>query len=67
MSNVRCWLAQRKLPVTDEICQRILSAAKSAPATLSEKQILKLVKPAAVAKQQKRKKPVKKAVRRARA
>jgi 2-isopropylmalate synthase len=66
MSNVRFWLAQRKLPVNDEICHRILSAAKSTTATLSEKAILKLIKPAPVARRQK-KKAVKKTVRRARA
>lgn len=45
MSNVRFWLAQRKLPATDELCQRILARAKSTGWTLSEAEILKLVKP----------------------
>ena len=67
MSNVRYWLAQRKIPATDEVCQRILQAAKSTGWTLSEKEILRLIKPSAPARKQTRAKPVKKTGRRARA
>jgi 2-isopropylmalate synthase len=66
MSNVRFWLKQRKLPTTDAVCQRILQAAKSTGWTLTEKEILKLVKPPAV-KRQAKAKAVKKTARRARA
>ncbi len=66
MSNVRFWLAHRKLPVTDELCQRILQAAKTTGWTLSEKEILALIKPAAV-KRHSKAKAVKKSVRRVRA
>lgn len=65
MSNVRYWLAQRNIPATDELCQRILQAAKSTGWTLSEKEILKLIKPAA--KRHPKAKPVKKSGRRLRA
>ena len=45
MSNVRFWLSQRKLPATDELCQRILKKAKQTNALLTERQIMSLVKP----------------------
>jgi 2-isopropylmalate synthase len=67
MSNVRFWLAQRKIAATDEVCQRILTRAKSTGWTLSEKEILKLIKPAAPARKRAKAKPVKKSARRARA
>ncbi|MBX7098052.1 MAG: LeuA family protein [Myxococcaceae bacterium] len=61
MSNVRYWLEQRKLPVTDEVCQRILARAKSTSWTLSEREVMALARPKrAVAKAKaKAKKPVK--------
>jgi 2-isopropylmalate synthase len=67
MSNVRFWLAQRKIPATDELCQKILRTAKTTGWTLSEKEIFKLIKAPAAPRRQTRNKPVKKAVRRARA
>ena len=67
MSNVRFWLAQRHIPATDELCQRILRTAKTTGWTLSEKEILKLIKPSAPVKKQPKARPVKKAVKRARA
>ena len=60
MSNVRFWLAQRKLPATDEVCQRILQTAKTKGWTLSEKEILKLIKPPAAVKRQAKAPAVKK-------
>ncbi len=63
MSNVRFWLAQRHIAATDELCQRILGAAKATGWTLSEREILQIVKPPAEKKQ----KATKKAVKRARA
>jgi 2-isopropylmalate synthase len=46
MSNVKYWLTERGLPVTDEVVQRVLKKAKASGWTLSEKEILKVVKPA---------------------
>ncbi len=46
MSNVRYWLAKRNITASDELCQRILSKAKSISSVLSEKAVLSLVKPA---------------------
>ncbi len=80
MSNVRYWLNQRQLPVSDEICQRILSKAKSVAWTLSEDEVLALVgprpkaakkpakpakKPAPKAKRAEGRRPVRRPVRRA--
>jgi 2-isopropylmalate synthase len=45
MSNVRYWLAKRKLPISDEVCQAVLARAKSCAWTLSEEEILAVVKP----------------------
>lgn len=67
MSNVRFWLAQRKIPATDELCQKILRSAKATGWTLSEKEIFKLIKGPAPVKKQKKQKVVKKTVKRARA
>ena len=75
MSNVRFWLAQRNIAATDELCQRILRSAKLTGWTLSEKEILKLVKAPASGKpaaarpvpRQTKRKPVKKTLKRARA
>ncbi len=67
MSNVRFWLAQRHIAATDELCQKILRTAKSTGWTLSEKEILKLIKAPAAGKRQAKDKPVKKPIRRARA
>lgn len=44
MSNVKYWLNHRGLPVTDEVVQKVLQKAKSSAWTLSEKEILKVVK-----------------------
>lgn len=44
MSNVKYWLTSRGLPVNDEVCDRVLKKAKSVAWTLSEKEILALVK-----------------------
>jgi 2-isopropylmalate synthase len=44
MSNVRYWLEKRGLPVTDEVCQAVLTRAKSCAWTLSEKEIAAVVK-----------------------
>lgn len=44
MSNVRYWLEQRALPVTDEVCERILARAKSTSWTLSEREVLALAR-----------------------
>ncbi len=67
MSNVRFWLAQRKIPATDAVCQTILQAAKKTGWTLSEKEILKLIKPSAPVKKRAKAKSVKKGARRMRA
>lgn len=56
MSNVRFWLAQRKLPATDELCQRILAKAKSVAWTLSEAEVMAIVRPVKSAKAVKSKK-----------
>ena len=47
MSNVRYWLAQRKLPASDEVCQRILAKAKSVSWTLTEDEVMAIVSPPA--------------------
>jgi 2-isopropylmalate synthase len=44
MSNVKYWLSERGLPVTDEVVQKVLQKAKSSSATLSEKEVLSVVK-----------------------
>ena len=67
MSNVRFWLAQRKITATDELCQTVLRAAKSTGWTLTEREILKLIKRPAAVKKQTKDKAVKKTVKRARA
>jgi len=67
MSNVRFWLAQRRITATDELCQTILRAAKATGWTLSEKEILKMIKVPAAVKRRPKTKPVKKTVKRARA
>jgi 2-isopropylmalate synthase len=74
MSNVRYWLAQRKLPASDEVCQRILQKAKSVSWTLSEKEVLALVrqkgpgtKPAAATKRAPPKKKPARAARKGKA
>ncbi|MBS1150597.1 MAG: 2-isopropylmalate synthase/homocitrate synthase family protein [Myxococcaceae bacterium] len=67
MSNVRFWLAQRRITATDELCQTILRAAKATGWTLSEKEILKMIKVPAAGKRRPKTKPVKKTVKRARA
>ncbi len=59
MSNVRYWLAQRKLPTSDEMCQRILQKAKSVSWTLSEKEVLALVGLSKAARPAKAPKPAK--------
>jgi 2-isopropylmalate synthase len=46
MSNVRYWLEKRGLPVTDEVCQAVLQRAKSCAWTLTEREILSVVKSA---------------------
>jgi len=46
MSNVKYWLNHRGLKVTDDVVQKVLQKAKSTAWTLSEKEILKVVKPA---------------------
>jgi 2-isopropylmalate synthase len=53
MSNVRYWLAQHRLPASDELCQRILARAKSVNGLLTEKQILALAKPKPATKKKK--------------
>jgi 2-isopropylmalate synthase len=45
MSNVKYWLNRRGLPVTDALVQKVLQKAKSSAWTLSEKEILKVVRP----------------------
>ncbi len=67
MSNVRFWLAQRNITATDELCQTVLRAAKSTGWTLTEREILKLIKRPAAVKKQTKHKAVKKTVKRARA
>ena len=62
MSNVKYWLTSRGLPTTEEICERVLKRAKSVQWTLSEKEILAMVKPP---KKKKAKKSGKRAERRA--
>lgn len=43
MSNVRYWLEQRNLTVSDEVCQEILTRAKSCAWTLSEAEVMSVV------------------------
>jgi 2-isopropylmalate synthase len=50
MSNVKYWLNHRGLEVTDEVVQKVLQKAKASSWTLSEKEILKVVKPASGSK-----------------
>ncbi|HKV06369.1 MAG TPA: LeuA family protein [Candidatus Acidoferrales bacterium] len=42
-SNVAFWLAKRDVPVTDELIERILAAAKESACVLTEQEILALV------------------------
>jgi 2-isopropylmalate synthase len=46
-SNVIYWLEKRKIPATDELVDRIFSAAKQAERIITEDEILALVDPAA--------------------
>ncbi|MBK7863868.1 MAG: 2-isopropylmalate synthase [Archangiaceae bacterium] len=62
MSNVKYWLDRRGLKVTDALVAKVLEKAKSSSWTLSEKEILKVVKPTA-----KKKAPAKKNVAKGRA
>jgi 2-isopropylmalate synthase len=45
-SNVVFWLERRNLPVTDEVVERIFSAAKASNRTLTHDQMLKLIRKA---------------------
>ncbi len=45
MSNVKYWLQERGLKVTDDVVARVLKKAKASAWTLSEKEILAVVKP----------------------
>ncbi|MFZ5470669.1 MAG: LeuA family protein [Myxococcota bacterium] len=56
MSNVRFWLEQRKLSVSDEVQRAILAKAKGCAWTLTEQEILEVIRP--------KKKPKKPAPRR---
>ncbi|MBL9038817.1 MAG: 2-isopropylmalate synthase [Archangium sp.] len=44
MSNVRFWLAERRLPADEALCRRILEKAKSTSTVLTERQVRALVK-----------------------
>jgi 2-isopropylmalate synthase len=44
MSNVRYWLESRGIAFSDEMCREILALAKSCPTTLSEEEIISVVK-----------------------
>ena len=49
MSNVRFWLARRRLPVTDELGRMILQRAKASNRTLEDDEVLAVVREAGVA------------------
>jgi 2-isopropylmalate synthase len=53
MSNVKYWLTERGLPVTDDVVQKVLQKAKSSSWTLSEKEVLAVVKKPKPAKRKK--------------
>ncbi len=59
MSNVKYWLGRRGLKVTDDVVQKVLQKAKASAWTLSEKEILKVVKPAGGKKKAAKKSTVK--------
>lgn len=63
MSNVRYWLAKRRIPATDELCKAILARAKACAWTLSEAEVMAVAKPkkAAAAKRPGAKKAVSRA------
>ena len=44
MSNVRFWCEQRGIPVDDELCKAILARAKSCAWTLTDAEILEVVR-----------------------
>jgi 2-isopropylmalate synthase len=44
LSNVKYWLSERGLPVTDEVVQKVLQKAKASSWTLSEKEVMTVVK-----------------------
>jgi 2-isopropylmalate synthase len=56
MSNVKYWLSERGLPVSDDVVQKVLQKAKSSAWTLSEREVLAVVKPKKAQVKAKRKK-----------